>query len=282
MGLYTTNLPQWKQDQVAEMISLAGEYALTGLVDLHGIPAKQMQEMRRDLRGKAILRMTRNTLVEHAFTEMGEPIDGITTYIDGHSALIYTNDNPFQLYRKLQQTMTKMAARPGDIAPEDIVVEKGPTSFKPGPIVGTFQQAGLPAAIEGGKVVIRERKVFVKAGEEINAKQVEVLSKLDIRPIDVGLSLQVAFYDGTFFEPSTLAIDETEYYNNVVLAAQQAFNLAVYAAYPTAQTIEPIFTKAAGEARSLGVEAAIYTKDIVELIIGRASLQAKALKGMTE
>ena len=91
-----------------------------------------------------------------------------------------------------------------------------------------------------------------------------------------------AFYDGTFFQLPSLAIDETEYYNNVVLAAQQAFNLAVYAAYPTAQTIEPIFTKAAGEARSLGVEAAIYTKDIVELIIGRASLQAKALKGMTE
>jgi len=282
MALYTTNLPQWKQDEVDQIISLAKEYSLTGLVDLHGIPAKQMQEMRRDLRGKAVLRMTRNTLIEHAFTQMGKPIEGINTYLDGQSALIYTNDNPFQLYKKLQQTMTKMAARPGDIAPEDIVVEKGPTSFKPGPVVGVFQQAGLPAAIEGGKVVIRETKTFVKAGEEINAKQADVMSKLDIRPIDVGLNLQVAFYDGTFYEPSTLAIDETEYYNNVVLAAQQAFNLAVNAAYPTAQTIEPIITKAAGEARNLGVEAAIYSKDIVELIIGRASLQAKALKGMTE
>lgn len=282
MALYTAHLPQWKQDEVDRIISLAGEYSLTGLVDLHGIPAKQMQEMRRDLQGKAVLRMSRNTLIEHAFASMGAPIDGVNSYIDGHSALIYTNDNPFQLYRKLQQTMTKMVARPGDVAPEDIVVEKGPTGFKPGPIVGTFQQAGLPAAIEGGKVVIRERKVFVKAGEVINAKQADVLSKLDIRPIDVGLSLQVAFYDGAFYEPSMLAIDETEYYNNVVLAAQQAFNLAVFAAYPTAQTIEPIIAKAASEARSLGVEAAIYTKDIVELIIGRASLQAKALKGMTE
>ena len=30
----------------------------------------------------------------------------------------------------------------------DIEVKAGETSFKPGPIVGEFQQAGIPAAIE--------------------------------------------------------------------------------------------------------------------------------------
>ena len=55
-----------------------------------------------------------------------------------------------------------MAAKAGETAPEDIVIEKGPTSFKPGPIVGELQQAGIPAAIEGGKVRIRETKTVVK------------------------------------------------------------------------------------------------------------------------
>ncbi len=48
----------------------------------------------------------------------------------------------------LEKTKTKMAARPGETAPEDIVVSKGPTGFRPGPIVGELQQAGIPAAIE--------------------------------------------------------------------------------------------------------------------------------------
>lgn len=282
MALYTVNLPQWKKDEVEAIKAYAQEYALTGLVDLQGIPASQLQEMRRDLRGSTVLKMTRNTLIEHAFSELGEPVSGLNAHIDGQSALIYTNENPFALYRKLQQTMSKMVARAGDIAAQDIVVEKGPTSFKPGPIVGVLQQAGVPAAIEGGKVVIRETKTFVKAGEEITAKQADVLAKLDIRTKDVGLSLQVAYYDGTFYEPSVLAIDETEYFNNIVLAAQQAFNLSVNAVYPTAATIEAIIAKAAGEARNLGVEAVVYEKGVVEMIIGRANAQAKALMGVVE
>jgi large subunit ribosomal protein L10 len=100
--------------------------------------------------------------------------------------------------------------------------------------------------------------------------------------MDVGLSLQVAFYDGVFYEPSVLAIDETEYFNNIVTATQQAFNLSVNAVYPTAATVETIIAKAAGEARNLGVEAVVYESGVVEMIIGRANAQANALKGVVE
>ncbi|WOF15562.1 50S ribosomal protein L10 [Methanoplanus sp. FWC-SCC4] len=282
MALFTTHLPQWKKDEVEQIKELSKEYKLTGLVDLHGIPASQLQQMRRDLRGNAVLKMSRNTLIEHSFGELGGDIEGVKKYLDGQSALIYTDADPFKLYKKLQDTMTKMVAKAGDIAPEDIVVPKGPTAFPPGPIVGTLQQAGIPAAIEGGKVVIRDTKTVVKAGEEINAKMADVLGKLDIRPIDVGLSLQIAFYEGSFFEPSVLAVDETEYFNNVVLAAQQAFNLSVNAAYPTATTAEAIIGKAVREARNMAVEAAIYEKDVVDLIIGRAQRDALAINSIVE
>ncbi|MDD3406659.1 MAG: 50S ribosomal protein L10 [Methanomicrobium sp.] len=282
MAIYSHHLPQWKRDEVEEIKKFTQEYRLTGLVDLHGIPASQLQQMRRNLRGSAVLKMTRNTLIEHAFNELGGEIGKTSDYVDGHSAMIYTNENPFKLYKKLQDTMTKMTAKPGDIAPEDIVVSKGPTGFPPGPIVGTLQQSGIPAAIEGGKVVIRETKTVVKAGEEISAKMADVLSKLDIKPIDVGLSLQIAFYDGTFFEPKTLAIDETQYFNNVVLAAQQAFNLSVNAAYPTATTAAAIIGRAVREAKNLAVEAAIYEKDVVDLIIGRAARESLAVKALVE
>ena len=101
-----------------------------------------------------------------------------------------------------------MAAKAGEIAPEDIIVEKGPTSFKPGPIVGELQQAGIPAAIEAGKVRIRETKTIVKKGQPFTPKQAEILAKLDIKPMDIGLLLQVAYFEGNMYEPSVLAIDE--------------------------------------------------------------------------
>jgi len=282
MALYTRHLPAWKKDEIEEIKKNVGKYTLTGLVDMYGIPAAQVQQIRRNLRGKAVIRVMRNTLIEHALGEIGGNAKGLTKYVSGHSAMIFTNDNPFRLFKQLEKTKTKMAAKAGETAPEDIVVEKGPTSFKPGPIVGELQQVGIPAAIEGGKVKIRETKTIVKKGAVISKKVADVMIKLDIKPMDVGLALQAAFYEGDVYEPSVLAIDETAILAQIQLAGQQAFNLSVNAAIPTKDTIAPILTKAVREARSLAVEACIYEKDVVDAIIGKAQRESIALKSIVK
>ncbi|MCM2465401.1 50S ribosomal protein L10 [Methanoculleus oceani] len=270
MALYTHHLPKWKKDEVDEIKRGIEEHTLVGVVDMYGIPASQIQHIRRNLRGTARVKMARNTLIEHALNELGGSVAALNDHAEGQSALIFTNENPFKLFKLLEQTKTKMAAKPGETAPEDIIVPKGPTSFKPGPIVGELQQVGIPAAIEGGKVKIRETKTVVKKGEVINRKVAEALVKLGVKPMDVGLILQAAYYRETIFTPDLLAIDEEAYVNNIVLAAQQAFNLSVNAVIPTPLTVGAIIGKAVREARNVGVEASIYEKDIVDLIIGRA------------
>jgi large subunit ribosomal protein L10 len=282
MALYTRHLPAWKKEEVEEIKKNTAQYTLIGLVDMYGIPAAQVQQIRRNLRGKAVIKVVRNTLIEHALGEIGGKVTGLSKYVSGHSAMIFTDDNPFKLFKALEKTKTKMAAKPGEKAPEDIVIEKGPTSFKPGPIVGELQQAGIPAAIESGKVKIRETKTVVRKGAVISKKVADVLIKMDIKPMDVGLALQAAFYEGDVYEPSVLAIDETAILAQVQLAAQQAFNLSVNAAIPTKETIEPILTKAVREARGLAIEAAIYEKDVVDAIIGKAQRESMALKNIVK
>jgi large subunit ribosomal protein L10 len=280
MALYTHHLPKWKRDEVEMIKKWAKEYAVISLVDVHGIPAAQLQGIRKDLHGKAVLRMTRNTLISHAFAELGGDYASLEKFIEGQSALIFTNDNPFSLYRNLEKTKTKMAAKPGEIAPEDIVVSRGPTSFKPGPIVGELQQAGIPAVIESGKVKIKDTKVVVKKGAAIPKKVADALLKLDIRPMDVGLRLQAAFYEKAVYQPGMLAIDEDAYRRDITLAALQAFNLSVTAAFPTKLTTAAILGRAFSEAKNLAVEAGVYEKDVMDAIIARASREAKTLKGI--
>lgn len=282
MALYTHHLPSWKKDEVAEIKKNAKAYSLIGLVDMYGIPAQQVQQIRRNLRGQAVIKVTRNTLIEHAFEDIGGDVKDLSKYISGHSAIIFTNDNPFKLFKQLEKTKTKMAAKAGDKAPEDIVIEKGPTSFKPGPIVGELQQAGIPAAIEGGKVKIRETKTVVKKGGVISAKLAAILAKLDIKPMDVGLALQAAYHEGGIFEPSVLAVDETVVLAQIQLAATQAFNLSVNESIPTKDTMEAILTKAVREARGLAVEAAIYEKDVIDAIIGKAHAESQAINGLVK
>jgi len=277
MALYTQNLPRWKREEVDEIKRGIEEYSLVGLVDMYGIPASQVQQIRRSLRGTAKVKMARNTLIEHALNDVDSNAKTLKEHTEGHSALIFTNENPFRLYKLLEKTKTKMVAKPGEVAPEDIVVPKGPTSFKPGPIVGELQQVGIPAAIEGGKVRIRETRTVVKEGEVISKKVADALAKLGIKPMDVGLVLQAAYYRDTIFTPDLLGIDEEAYRSNIALAAQQAFNLSVNAAIVTPQTIGAIIGKAVREARSVGVTASIYEKGVIDLILGRAQQQMLAV-----
>jgi large subunit ribosomal protein L10 len=282
MALYTHHLPAWKKDEVADIKKNAKNFKLIGLVDMYGIPAQQVQQIRRNLRGTAVIKVTRNTLIKHAFAEIGGETNNLSQYISGHSAIIFTNDNPFKLFKQLEKTKTKMAAKAGEKAPEDIVIAAGPTSFKPGPIVGELQQAGIPAAIEGGKVKIRETKTVVKKGAVISAKLATVLAKLDIKPMDVGLALQAAFHDGSIYEPSVLSVDETVLLGQIELAGRQAFNLSVNAAIPTEETASAILTKAVRDARGLAVEAAIYEKDVVDAIIGKAYREGQVVSNLVK
>ena len=282
MALYTHHLPAWKQDEVADIKKHAKQYKLIGLVDMYGIPAQQVQQIRRNLRGKAVIKVTRNTLIRHAFNEIGGDVKNLSKYISGHSAIIFTNDNPFKLYNQLEKTKTKMAAKPGEKAPEDIVIASGPTSFKPGPIVGEFQQAGIPAAIEGGKVRIKETRTVVKKGGIISAKLAAILVKLDIKPMDVGVALQAAFHDGSIYEPSVLAVDETVILGQIALAGRQALALSLEAAIPTKDSMDALLTKAVRDARGVAIEAAVYEKDVVDAIIGKAYREGQAIKSLVK
>ena len=280
MAIYTAHLPEWKREEVEQIKELASSHELIGLVDIYGIPAKQFQQIRRNLHGNAVVKVARNTLVAHAFNELGGQFIDLNEKVTEHSALIFASGNPFKLFKSLEQTKTRRAAKAGEITPEDIVVSEGPTSFKPGPIVGELNSAGIPAAIDGGKVKIKQTKTVVKAGEAVSAKQADVLSKLDIKPMPVGLNLTAVCYEGEIYLPDVLAVDDEAYKAKITLAASQAFNLAVNAAVPTAcaAVTEAQIAKAVREARNLGVEAPIYEKGVIEMIIGKAYRQASALK----
>jgi len=280
MAIYTHHLPTWKREEVEQIKELAQEYNLVGLVNIYGIPAKQFQQIRRNLHGTAVVKVARNTLLTHAFNELGGNFVELDKKVNEHTALIFAKGNPFKLFKTLEQNSTKRIAKAGEIAPEDIVVPAGPTSFKPGPIVGELSSAGIPAAIDGGKVKIKETKTVVKAGNPINQKLADALSKLDIKPMPVGLNLIAVNYEGEIYLPDVLSIDDEAYKAKITLAASQAFNLAVNASVMTASTAvtEAQIAKAVREARNLGVEAPIYEKGVIEMIISKAYRQASALK----
>jgi large subunit ribosomal protein L10 len=270
-------IPQWKMDEVAELKELVKDYKIFGVVSFEGITADLIQKMRRNLRETAVLKVTRNTLNEKALRESDGNVPDMVQYIEGQTALIFTNDNPFKLYKMLAQTKTPAPIKAGAIAPFDISVTKGPTGFPPGPLLSEFQGAGIPTGVEAGKIAIKETKVVCKAGEKVSQKLATALAKLEIFPMEVGLILRAAYEDGTIYLPDVLHVDETELFNQFVTAAQEAFNLSVNAAIPTKENIEVLLQKAHTEAVNLGVEAVIFEPEVMDKLIGKANAQATSV-----
>ena len=194
---YSVHRPAWKDKEVKELRDKITGNTVFAIVSIQGIPAQQFQKIRAELRGVAELRVTRNTLIDLALKEIGADTAELFKSVEGQTALVFTNENPFKLFRLLEQSKTPAPAKGGDVAPQNIVIEKGPTPFRPGPIVGELQTVGIPAAIEKGKVIIRESKVIVKEGEKISPRIADVLQRLQINPMEVGLYLRAA-YDGTY------------------------------------------------------------------------------------
>ncbi|MCK4614463.1 MAG: 50S ribosomal protein L10, partial [Thermoplasmata archaeon] len=209
-------------------------------------------------------------------------LDSLIDHIDGQCAVVTTDLNPFKLFKQFEATKTPAPAKGGEIAPEDIVVKKGNTPFKPGPMVSEFQRAGLPAAIERGKIIIRKNTVLVKKGEEIPKRVAGVLTKLEIFPLVVGLDLRAAWEDGTVFDADSLRVDEEQMLSQFRLASLQALNLGVFAGYPTKQTIVPIIQKAFIQALSLSISSGYATSDNIRMLIAKARGQMMALASLLD
>jgi large subunit ribosomal protein L10 len=233
--------------------------------------------MRKSLRGIADLKLCRNSLIDRALNESSADVQKINKYVEDQTALLFTNESPFKLQKILQQGKTSAPIKAGTVSPKDIIVEKGPTSFPPGPIVGELTGAGIAAGIEGGKVVIRQTKTVAKKGEVVDAKLASILSRLEIHPMELGLDLRAVFERGMIYESKFLLIDETIYKNNLTLAVQHAFNLSVNSAYPTKATIGTLLTKAASQSRNLAINAEIVMPEIIDVLLGKANAQMMSI-----
>jgi large subunit ribosomal protein L10 len=276
----TAHVASWKKDAVNDLAKQISKCKVIGIIDVHGVPAPAFQTMRTNLRGKAEITMLKNTLLKIALEQAAKDkkgLDKLAKAVDGQCAIVTSDLNPFKLFKQLDATKTKMPARGGEVAPDDIEIKAGETPFKPGPVVGELQKAGLPAAIEQGKVVIKKDKVLVKKGDKIPREVALVLTKLEIYPLTVGLDMHAAFEDGMVYHKDVLAVDDVEILNRVLAAAAGALNLSVFIAFPTKQSIRVMLSKAHMDALNLAVNADIPNKETIKLMLAKANAQMLSL-----
>jgi len=275
----------WKKDRVSELAEILSNDGIVGIVDIGGVPAGNMLGMRNSLRDQMTMTMAKKTLIRIAWEQAGLSEDSLGELLDGavQPCIVHSESlNSFELFAKLEETRQGRAAKEGEKAPSDIVVEKGPTEFGPGPIVGEFNAVGIPAKIDRGKVAIQKTVTVVNEGETISGDLGIMLAKLGITPIEIGLILTGAIEDGVVFPASSLNLDLDGFKSDVISATSGAFNLACNTRWFSTTTVPTLLTKASSEAMSVAIEAGIVNDDTVSLFITRANAHAMAISGQLD
>ncbi len=243
-----------KKQEVEKLKKLFQEYPVVAIADLEHLPAANLQKIKKKLRGKAEFIITKRRRIVIALNEIKDKLpnaEELLGKIQGMVALLFSKEDPFQLYKIIHKNISPAAARAGQESPEDITIPAGPTQFMAGPMIGELGQLGLKTEVKEGKIAIKEDKVIVKQGQIISAKVAELLTKFGIEPMKIGLNVMCTYQKGEILGKEILGVSEEEYIGFIQTAYKEALNLAVFVAYPSKETIDILVQKAAREGKSV-------------------------------
>lgn len=243
-----------KKEEKVKLAQEIGEeirkYKTLIIFDLFRLPTKEFKEIRKLLEkyGKIIvLKKSTFFFALKAAKIDTQPFEKLNL---GQIGIFLTNEEPFNIYRKIYETRTERFAKEGDIAECDIWIYAGPTHIKAGPSISEFARLKIPAGVEGGVIAIKKDTQVAKKGDKINKELAALLRKLKIKPITVMLNVIAIYHDKIMYMKETLDLI-FEYPKLITKAFQNAFNLATNIGYPTKENINMLISNAYLKAKTL-------------------------------
>jgi large subunit ribosomal protein L10 len=274
---------KWKINEVNELADLIEKHKVVAVFKLTGLRANLIHEIRKKLRGTAIIRVAKKTLFIKAVEKTGKRelaklIEDLRTPV----GFIFSNISAFKLKILLDKNKILMHAKAGEKADVDVIIPEMNTGLPPGPILSDFGKLKIPTRIEGGQIWIAKDTLVARKGEEISPQLASLLARLDIKAVMKGITIDKAYEDGVLITGESLAIDLEKVKNEIIEAGSSAIRLAVEMGYVTRETIQFILVKAAREARILAVELALPSREVIRDIIMKAEIIATKLKEALE
>ncbi|MGB0855887.1 MAG: 50S ribosomal protein L10 [Nitrosopumilus sp.] len=273
-----TVYPKRKAQMFQQLQELPKKYNVLALIKMDKVRSTQILPLRKILKDDVEFVSIKDKVAQKAFEQIDVPgIKDMIGELTGQCMFMFTNMSPFKLNVLLTKNKIMMAARGGDIASIDIIVPAKNTGIAPGPMLTEFKEAGIPTKIDQGTIWIAKDSTPVLKGEVINEKLASILGKLDIKPVEAGISLYTALEEGLKYAEEELVIDVDKIREEFSRAHQEAVSLSIEAAYITPENISQILSKAAQSARSISIESGYMTDETKEQVLQKADAHARAI-----
>ncbi|MGI0040372.1 MAG: 50S ribosomal protein L10 [Nitrosopumilaceae archaeon] len=273
-----TKYPQKKVQMYQQLQEIPKKYNVIALVRMEKVRSSQLLPLRKKFKGEVEIVSIKDKVAQKALAGVKIPaIEKLADKLVGQCVLMFTNMSPFKLNILLGKNKIMMAARGGDIASKEVIIKAGNTGITPGPILTDFKEAGIATKIDQGTVWITKDSTVAKKGDVISAKLATLLSKLDVKPVEAGISLDSAVAEGIIYAKDEMVIDVEKYRHAFAQAHQEALALSIEIGYVTKENIILLLAKAAQGAKSVAVEIGYLTDETKEQVLQKAHAHARAL-----
>lgn len=245
-------IPAKKIEGIKELIKLIKDSKSVTLVSVKNLPTSLFQQIKKKLREHATIKVAKKNIIKKAIEDSNKQgLKELENHLKEDIALMFSNENPFELSSILSRNKTMARAKAGQEVKDDVIVEPGPTDLVPGPIISELGAVGLKFTIEDGKISIKDKKVIVKAGEKVSEQAASIMGKLNMKPVAIGLDPIVAYdaKENKIYE--NIKIDSDKTLAELKDSSARALAFAVKIAYPCSTTINYLLAKASSHEKAL-------------------------------
>jgi len=220
------------------LTSLLSQYDVFLLVKADNVGSKQLQDIRKSLRGKAEILFGKNTMILSVLRECVDRYPGlenIMPYIKGKTGLVFTNDDIRDIRSMLVAKKVQRAAKAGAVAPVKVVIPAGNTNLEPTK-TSFFQALSIPSKINKGSISLDNSVNLISAGEKVTHSQAALLQMLNIKPFQFGLSVGMVYDHGSVWSMAHDSCADGDNFTDLI--KRGIFNVAALA---TAASQEDLF-----------------------------------------
>lgn len=257
------------------------------VLNIEKVPGQFVKEFRLELDKEEIpTKFVKKRVLLKALDKLSEKerfklLSFIKNYLGSETLIIATNKPFEEILRKIKSFERKRYIKPGEVAPEDIVLPKCEKQFQAGPqtgaILADLRVLGVKARPKGPVISIEEEKVVAKKGEVVSEKLASILQKFDIKPITVKLLPEVIISDNIVYPKDVLRLTEEELKENIKEAVKNCSRLNLYIKLPTKAISKIVIYREIHKAILLMYAAKMPNKATIKLMFRKPLTLAKHL-----
>jgi large subunit ribosomal protein LP0 len=217
------------------LVSLLDEYPKILIVAADNVGSNHMQQIRKAMRGKAVLLMGKNTMIRKAIRDHLEKtpaLEGLLPHVRGNIGLVFTGGDLADVRTKLTELKVQASAKAGSLSPIDVVVPAGNTNMEPTK-TSFFQALSIPTKINRGTIEIINDIHLLTIGQKVSLSQAALLQMLGIKPFQYGLKVLTVYDTGAVYPAAVLDLTDDDILKKFFAGVNNVAAVSLQIGYPT-------------------------------------------------